>query len=255
MTCLKSLRLTPPAFPRSKRSPARCSIASISISAFRIVGFAVAVARRGRAAADIAERAQTVADGRRLFAGQGRRRHVESAESVEQDLDAVSCCARPGCLLLLRVRVERVELLNRQVDVLVAADDHAAQRRPAARQVRRHRLEIRRAIRRPLPRRDESTSDAPGQAVGSARRPHSRMVGTSRRAARPSSIVTPVGAAAVPGVELRNDQRHAQRRLVGEDPVRQLAVVAEALAVVGGDDDERLATGGCESRSNSGPSA
>ena len=44
-----------------------------------------------------------------------------------------------------------------------------------------------------------------------------------------------------PCAELRNDQRHSQRRLVGEDPVRQLAVVAEALAVVGGDDHERLA--------------
>ena len=40
--------------------------------ALGIVGFAVAVARRGRAAADVAERAQPVADGRRLFARQGR---------------------------------------------------------------------------------------------------------------------------------------------------------------------------------------
>ncbi len=39
---------------------------------------------------------------------------------------------------------------------------------------------------------------------------------------------------------LEKDQRHAQRRLVGEQPVRHLAVLAERLAVVRGEDDERV---------------
>ena len=38
------------------------------------------------------------------------------------------------------------------------------------------------------------------------------------------------------------DERHAQGRLVGEDAVRRLAVLAERLAVVGGEDDERPLT-------------
>jgi hypothetical protein len=37
----------------------------------------------------------------------------------------------------------------------------------------------------------------------------------------------------------RDDQRHVQRRLVGEHAVRQLAVLAEALAVIRRHDDER----------------
>ena len=36
------------------------------------------------------------------------------------------------------------------------------------------------------------------------------------------------------------DQRHVDRRIVDEDPVRRLPVLPEALAVVGGEDDERV---------------
>ena len=42
------------------------------------------------------------------------------------------------------------------------------------------------------------------------------------------------------GIDLRDDERHLQRALVGEHAVCQLAVVAEAFAVIGGDDHERL---------------
>ena len=37
-----------------------------------------------------------------------------------------------------------------------------------------------------------------------------------------------------------NDQRHLQRRVVGEHPVRELAVVAEPLAVIAGDRHDRV---------------
>ncbi len=41
------------------------------------------------------------------------------------------------------------------------------------------------------------------------------------------------------------DERHTQRRLVGEDAVRRLPVLPERLAVVGGEDDERPLARGC----------
>ena len=51
--------------------------------------------------------------------------------------------------------------------------------------------------------------------------------------------MTGPGAAGAPRLDPRDDQRHVQRRLVGEHAVGQLAVLAEALAVIGGHDDER----------------
>ena len=36
------------------------------------------------------------------------------------------------------------------------------------------------------------------------------------------------------------DERHGERRVVREQPVRRLAVFAERLAVIGGDDDDRV---------------
>ena len=41
------------------------------------------------------------------------------------------------------------------------------------------------------------------------------------------------------GEHARDDERHVQRRLVGEHAVRRFAVLAEALAVIGRHDDER----------------
>ena len=43
-------------------------------------------------------------------------------------------------------------------------------------------------------------------------------------------------------VRLVQDQRHAKRRLVGEQAVRHLAVLAERLAVIGGEHHERVAS-------------
>ena len=40
-------------------------------------------------------------------------------------------------------------------------------------------------------------------------------------------------------IDLRDDERHPQRRLVGEHAVRELAVFAEAFAVIRSDDHER----------------
>ena len=113
--------------------------------ALGIVGLAVTVARRGGAAADVTERTQAIADGRRLFARHRGRSHVEPAQRVEQDFGP-SAVGRRQVALFARIGVERVEFLRRQVDVLVPADDDPAKRRPAARQIRRHRLEVRRPI-------------------------------------------------------------------------------------------------------------
>ena len=55
--------------------------------------------------------------------------------------------------------------------------------------------------------------------------------------------------------DLRDDQRHVQRRLVGEQPVRQLAVIAERFAVIAGDDDQSSDATSRAAASSSGPSA
>ena len=100
-----------------------------------------------------------------------------------------------------------------------------------------------RARRRPRPR-------APGAGAGfdpAGRMARgwptaSRMVGrmstcraaTVRHLTRPGWPRRGCGAA-----QVRDDQRNAQRRLVREDPVRFLAVIAEPLSMVAGHDDER----------------
>ena len=51
-------------------------------------------------------------------------------------------------------------------------------------------------------------------------------------------MVTPRAGQRTPA-DLGDDERHPQRRFIGEDAVGELAVLAEAFAVIGGDDDER----------------
>ncbi len=106
---------------------------------------------------------------------------------------------------------------------------------------RRHRLEIRRpvvavasAISRPQRRA--------GQRASAAAPAASSIVGSRSTCRAGVSIVTPLRLHARPaGPSLADDQRHAQRRLVGEDSVRRLAVLAQPFAVIGGDDDQRVA--------------
>ena len=77
------------------------------------------------------------------------------------------------------------------------------------------------------------------------------MPSTSRSSASPSSAHRRVGAtsASVTGSRRRgcrrdagsaHQQRHAQRRVVDEDAVRVLAVLAERFAVIAGGDDQRV---------------
>ena len=49
-----------------------------------------------------------------------------------------------------------------------------------------------------------------------------------------------------PGSHTRpgEDERHGQRCVVGEEPMRPLAVIAERLAVIGGDDNQRALENG-----------
>ena len=77
-------------------------------------------------------------------------------------------------------------------------------------------------------------------AVGALERRQAGQVAASsapRRSGSPAGVTTRGGNHAGP----RDDERHAQRRLVDEQPVRALAVLAQALAVVAGHDHQRAA--------------
>ena len=72
---------------------------------------------------------------------------------------------------------------------------------------------------------------------------HRRRDGHARRLERSSARRRPGARARRPACRAEppghaHDQRHVQRRVVEEDAVRVLAVVAERLAVIGGDDDD-----------------
>ena len=79
-----------------------------------------------------------------------------------------------------------------------------------------------------------------GSPPGSSRRPGSprtpRTVGTMSMCRTGPAYVVLAGKTRGQAP----DERHADGRVVDEDAVRRLAVLAEALAVVGGEDDERV---------------
>ena len=143
--------------------------------------------------------------------------------------------------LFARIGVERVELLrsagrctcrgrrSRRAAAPSRATGSPSSPRSTRADPRRCRGAIRSSERRARQRRDRRRRRPPRASSARRRRgaPACRCVTAWRRRRRRP--------------ELGDDQRHAQRRLVGEDAVRQLAVLAEALAVIGGDDDERLA--------------
>ena len=111
----------------------------------RIVVVRIAFAHGGRAAAHVSERSQTLERLGRLFARPAGRRQVEALEDVDQHLRPARAHGR-DVGRLFRIAREVVELGDRQINVFLAADEHTAQRRPSARDVRRHRLEVGRAI-------------------------------------------------------------------------------------------------------------
>ena len=75
-----------------------------------------------------------------------------------------------------------------------------------------------------------------------ARPSRSRIVGTMSTCATGSSDDAGRNRRSV------DDQRHRQRRVVGEQPVRRLAVFAKRLAVIGRDDDQRPRRGCAHAR-------
>ena len=144
--------------------------------------------------------------------------------------DAPGVTRRRGCVALRGVARAIVELGLGQMDVLPAGGDHTGQRRPSARQVGVERFEVARSDRRAArigQRQSVQTGGAGTPAMATS---------VGRRSAWPTGAsMTP---APTPGPA--DDQRDGERGVVGEQPVRALAVVAEPLAVIGGDDDQRV---------------
>ena len=92
----------------------------------------------------------------------------------------------------------------------------------------------------PLPDAIVSSSDAPPSPAGAGAPADARIVGSRSTCRTGVSITRPFAVdSRLARRDLRDDQRHVERRLVGEQAVRALAVLAEALAVIGGDDDQR----------------
>ena len=110
-----------------------------------VVRFGVAFLRRGVAAADVAERPQTLDCLGCFFARSARRSHVERLQRIRQHLRA----RRAGRCQVLRfpgIAGKVVKLREGQIDEFLAAHEHAAKRRPAPRHRRHHRLEVRRPV-------------------------------------------------------------------------------------------------------------
>ena len=142
-------------------------------------------------------------------------------------------------------RSRAVPLGNWKIDELVAIGQDTCQRRPAAvehsptsprsktgaattdRAARRRAAEIVRAGRRGLPDRSRRGSSA-----------ECRRGEPESRTARLAQVAAQAGRHR-DSAKLRDDQRNAQRRLVREQSVRLLAVVAQRFAVIAGDDDKR----------------
>ena len=225
------------------RSPSRwrASTCSISVSsldqALGIVVGRVPLLRRRRGGGEIPERAQRLPRLRRLLgAHQPAVRGAEQAQLAQQGLAAAR---RPEAT---RLRCSRASFARSYSSgsgssmYFAAAAQHAVERGPAA--VRRRR----RAPRSTAARGGRLRAGREGQQAP-ARQALGRRAWPARRArwarcprGRPGASTTarPRQAGRV------EDQRHAQRRLVGEQAVRPLAVLAEALAVVGGDDHQRV---------------
>ena len=203
--------------------------------ALRIVGLGVGGLAR-RVARHVAERAQAGERVRVLgHARAGQARAERAQRGFERPRDDGRSVDEVGRFAGIGRQV--VQLRDRQVDELVAAAQDPRERRPASVEHRRHRFEVRRPRRRartPLgrgqersPRQPRGRRHADGvedrrQQVDVPHR-HAGHFGRRRRA---------------PAAELRDDERHSERRLVREQPVRRLAVIAERLAVIAGDDDE-----------------
>ncbi len=144
--------------------------------------------------------------------------------------------ARPEVLLLLRVRREVVELRSRGVDRDEIAERPAAQGSPAVSRLREQALHL---VRLPFPllrlaaqQRDEGTPVEIGGQL------ETRQVEQRGHDVDEPDALAHDAPAGDPRTE--DDQRHTLSALVQEDTVGRLAVLAQVLAVIPGNDDQRL---------------
>ena len=113
--------------------------------------------------------------------------------------------------------------------------DDARERRPAAVERSRERLEIGELLGlRPAARRPEAGSGRAGPD-GAGMPNASRIVGRMS-----TWLAGGIDDARRRGAAEVEDERDPQRRLVREDPVRRFAVISERLAVIRGDDHQRV---------------
>ena len=144
--------------------------------------------------------------------------------------------------LLGGVLVERIELRNRQVDVLVASGENAGERCPPAIEHPRHRFEVRRPRRSRAAalrgRKQRSAREIAGNRQGRGVEERRQDVDVAHGDGRHFAASCATSAA-----DLGNDERNVKRRFVGEQTVRLLAVLAKRLSVIAGDDDDRRPRG------------
>ena len=121
----------------------------------------------------------------------------------------------------------------RRLDVLPAVLTDAAERAPAEVEQRRERLGVERRGRTSARRWSAGVRSTP--SASNARQSDSRASGRRDVDQRHRRVRPRRGPIAGPG----DDQRHPQRRVVDEDAVADLAVLAERFAVIRRDDDQR----------------
>ena len=199
-----------------------------------IVGSRVRLSgRRGRRH-QVAERAKTlrgfVVDRR------GSRRLASGAQGEQASDDGIG--VGPARLveinLLPRIRRQVVELASGEVDDLEAPRHQSGQRRPVPREVGVERFEVH--------------VDVVERPAGVDERPQTASVGgrggyphpVEHRGHHVDETCRPAQHARRNRRRRRDHERHAQGRVVAEEAVRALAVLAERLAVVAGDDDHRV---------------
>ena len=147
---------------------------------------------------------------------------------------------------LVGVLVDVVQLGPRRGDVFPRTRPERAQRRPAEFNDRRERFCVQLPVRQRGAAERRREIDAVGVLHLSADRVHDgrrhvderHRIGDAHPAPRPS-------AAAQCGRKIKN-QRHTQCGVVHEDAVRELAVLAECLAVIAGGNDQRVVRRGAE---------
>ncbi len=198
------------------------------------------IAARRRLAGEVAEcgEPRLVLGRRRPCRGRRGRRPGRFRRQQRRQLTRLRAALVDPVRRLGGIGGEVVELGERQGDQLSPTVDQAAQRRPAAVERRGESLEVALFA---LVRRREERAARPGRRPGG-----SRHAGGSEQ--RREEVDVPRRPRVAAGSDPRSpeQQRHVERRLVGEDAVGELAMVAERLAMVGGErsDDRARRRGG-----------